>query len=59
MLAQEVILKHFEVFSLIGYLFDKVYNQKFKEEGINTILEYDKELQITHNRKFLRIYLRI
>ena len=42
----------FEVFSLIGYLFDKVYNQKFKEEGINTILEYDKELQITHNRKF-------
>lgn len=42
----------FEVFSLIKYLFEKIYHQRFKEEGIRTILEYSQELQITHNRKF-------
>ena len=42
----------FEVFSLIKYLFDKVYRQRFEENGIMTILEYTQELQITHNRKF-------
>ena len=42
----------FEVFSLIKYLFNKVYRQRFEEEGIKTVLEYTQELQITHNRKF-------
>lgn len=42
----------FEVFSLVKYLFERIYYQRFKDEGIKTILEYSQELQITHNRKF-------
>lgn len=42
----------FEVFSLIKYLFNVVYKDRFKAKGIKTILEYSQELKITHNRKF-------
>lgn len=42
----------FEVFSLIKNLFERIYYQRFQDEGIKTILEYTQELQITHNRKF-------
>lgn len=42
----------FEVFSLIKYLFNDIYKDRFEQKGIKTILEYSQELKITHNRKF-------
>lgn len=42
----------FEVFSLIKYLFEKIYKDRFDRAGIHTILEYSQELKITHNKKF-------
>ena len=42
----------FEVFSLIKYLFNVIYKDRFEAKGIKTILEYSQELKITHNRKF-------
>ena len=42
----------FEVFSLIKYLFNVIYKERFNSRGIKTILEYSQELKITHNRKF-------
>lgn len=42
----------FEVFSLIKYLFNVIYKDRFESKGIKTILEYSQELKITHNRKF-------
>jgi signal transduction histidine kinase len=42
----------FEVFSLIKYLFERIYKDRFDRAGIHTILEYSQELKITHNKKF-------
>lgn len=42
----------FGVFSMIEYLFNVVYKERLKREGITTIIEYSQELIVTHNRKF-------
>lgn len=42
----------FGVFSVIEYLFNVVYKERLKREGITTIIEYSQELIVIHNRKF-------
>lgn len=42
----------FGVFSVIENLFNIVYKDLLKREGIKTIIEYSQELIVTHNRKF-------